>query len=190
MKSSKEANLPSEYGNFKVKAFRDAEGREHLAVYKGKLRGDNIPVRLHSQCLTGDTFGSLKCDCCQQLTKTLEYVESEGVGIVVYLQQEGRGIGLFNKINAYCLQENGCDTVEANNELGFPTDMRDYKVAAEILSDLGVKSIALITNNKDKINGLQEFGIKVVERIPLTTEPTEYNKKYLETKKNKMKHLL
>ncbi len=189
MNVSEEASLPSEYGTFNVRAFRDGEGREHLAVYKN-LGGEKVPVRIHSQCLTGDTLGSLKCDCREQLVGALRRIEGEGRGVVVYLEQEGRGIGLFNKINAYCLQDNGCDTVEANNRLGFPTDARDYRVAAEILDYFNVKSVALLTNNPDKIRGLEESGINVVERIPLTVEPGEFNRKYLETKREKMNHLL
>jgi GTP cyclohydrolase II len=190
IESSGEASLPSKHGTFKVRAFRDGEGREHLAVYKGDIKSERVPVRIHSQCVTGDTFRSLKCDCSEQLAESLGYIESEGVGVVIYLQQEGRGIGLFNKINAYCLQDEGCDTVEANNRLGFPTDMRDYRVAAEILRVLGVKSVALLTNNIKKIDSLRDSGINVVERIPLAMKPNEYNRRYLETKKTKMKHLI
>ncbi|MFH1404193.1 MAG: GTP cyclohydrolase II [Candidatus Altiarchaeota archaeon] len=190
MESSEEAGIPSEYGSFKARAFRDTDGREHLAVYKGDLGSENVPVRIHSQCITGDIFHSLKCDCSAQLVKALQYIEERGVGVLIYLAQEGRGIGLLNKINAYNLQENGRDTVEANNELGFPTDMRDYTVAADILKQLGVGSVALLTNNEEKIKGLAESGINVVERIPLTTEPTEYNLRYLKTKRDKMHHLL
>lgn len=190
MEATQEAQLPTSYGTFRARAFRDSQGREHIAVYKGDLSAEAVPVRIHSSCATGDIFGSLKCDCCQQLGKSLEHIEEAGLGAVIYLEQEGRGIGLFNKISAYSLQDGGADTVEANNKLGFPGDIRDYNVAAEILQELGVRSVALLTNNKDKIEGLKESGIKVVERIPLTTEPTEHNKRYLATKKDRMNHLL
>jgi 3,4-dihydroxy 2-butanone 4-phosphate synthase/GTP cyclohydrolase II len=190
MKSTEEATLPTDYGNFKVRAFRTGDGREHLAVYKGDLSSDKVPVRIHSQCVTGDIFHSMKCDCRRQLEKSLKYVADGGLGVVVYLAQEGRGIGLFNKINAYRLQETGFDTVEANHQLGFPTDMRDYRDAADILKALGVESVALLTNNKAKIKGLEESGLKVVERIPLAVEPNPHNRRYLKTKREKMNHLL
>ncbi len=190
IESTKEATLPSAYGSFKVRAYRDGNGGEHLAVYKGDLGGEKVPVRIHSECLTGDTIRSMKCDCGEQLELALRHVEREGVGAVIYLRQEGRGIGLFNKINAYALQEGGKDTVEANNLLGFPDDMRDYKVAAEILKDLGVRSVMLLTNNKEKIACLMESGINVEGRIPLTTQPNEHNRRYLKTKKDKLDHML
>jgi 3,4-dihydroxy 2-butanone 4-phosphate synthase/GTP cyclohydrolase II len=190
IESTRDALLPSSYGSFKVRAYRDGSGGEHLAIYKGLLDGGSVPVRIHSECLTGDTIRSLKCDCGEQLELALRRIEKEGRGAVVYLRQEGRGIGLFNKIKAYALQEEGKDTVEANNILGFPDDMRDYKVAADILKDLGVKSVVLLTNNKNKIAGLRKSGIKVEGRIPLTTEPNEHNSRYLKTKRDKLDHML
>lgn len=190
MEASGEANLPTRHGTFKARAFRDADGREHLAVYKGDVNAEKVPVRVHSKCTTGDTLHSLRCDCGEQLVKALECIDSHGLGVLVYLEQEGRGIGLLNKINAYRLQDNGSDTVEANRELGFPSDMRDYKVASEILRVLGVRSVVLMTNNPGKIEDLRFHGTKVVGRIPLKTEPNEYNRKYLNTKKARMDQLL
>ncbi len=188
--ASDEAALPTEFGQFRVKAYRDQKEREHLAVYKGDITEGSVPVRIHSECLTGDTFHSLRCDCGWQLTESLKIIEREGCGVIIYLKQEGRGIGLFNKIKAYALQENGKDTVEANNELGFPSDMREYNVAAEILDELGVKAVLLITNNNDKIDGLKKSGIHVEGRIPLASEPNKHNRKYLNTKRDKLKHML
>ncbi|MBU0761858.1 MAG: GTP cyclohydrolase II [Candidatus Altiarchaeota archaeon] len=190
IESTKETTLPTEYGIFHIKSYKDEQRREHLAVYVGDVCGEDIPVRIHSECLTGDTLKSLKCDCGMQLELALRYIQEKGVGAVLYLRQEGRGIGLFNKINAYVLQEGGKDTVEANNLLGFPADMRDYRVAAEMLNDLGVRSVVLLTNNQGKIDGLAESGIRVVDRMPLKTEPTEYNRGYLKTKKEKLNHML
>lgn len=190
MNASNIAQLPTEYGKFSVQAFKKGGCEEHLAIFLGDIKGENIPCRIHSECLTGDTLKSLKCDCASQLTLALKYIEKNGKGVVVYLRQEGRGIGLFNKINAYALQDGGADTIEANNILGFPTDMRDYHIAGEILEYLGVKSVCLLTNNKEKIEGLNESGIKVTERIPLITTPNEFNKNYLDTKRDKMSHML
>ncbi|MFH1055789.1 MAG: GTP cyclohydrolase II [Candidatus Altiarchaeota archaeon] len=188
--SSCEASLPTDYGTFRVRAFRDPEGREHLAVYKGDIKSERVPVRVHSQCTTGDTFHSLRCDCGKQLIKALKYIQSEGNGVVLYMEQEGRGIGLFNKINAYLLQENGSDTVEANEKLGFESDLRTYTVAAEMLKCLRVKSVLLMTNNMQKMKGLEEASIKVEGRIPLITKPNKYNRRYLHDKKVKMDQLL
>ncbi|MBD3389011.1 MAG: GTP cyclohydrolase II [Candidatus Altiarchaeales archaeon] len=190
MESSEEALLPTSHGNFNARSFRDADGREHLAVYKGDLKRENVPVRVHSKCTTGDTFHSLRCDCGEQLARALEHIEKEGFGVLVYLDQEGRGIGLLNKVNAYRLQENGSDTVEANEELGFPSDMRDYRVAADILKSLGVVSVLLMTNNPGKIKGLVEHGVTVSDRMPLKVEPNDFNRKYLDTKKLRMDQLL
>ncbi|HHQ44617.1 MAG TPA: GTP cyclohydrolase II [Candidatus Altiarchaeales archaeon] len=190
-KVSSEAELPSKYGNFRVKAFEGDDGREHLAIYKGKLDGaEKVLARIHSECLTGDLIKSLKCDCGQQLEKALKQIHWEDAGVLVYLRQEGRGIGLVNKINAYCLQENGFDTVEANEELGFKPDLRKYGLAAEILQELGVKSVRLLTNNPEKEKGLSEFGMPVTETVPLKIHPNEHNRRYLETKKEKLFHLL
>jgi GTP cyclohydrolase II len=188
---SREARLPSANGILTVKAFRDGEGKEHLAVIKGDVSGKkDVPVRIHSECVTGDVFKSLKCDCRQQLDKALEYVGEAGLGVVLYLRQEGRGIGLVNKINAYSLQDDGLDTVEANKELGFPEDMRGYSLAAEILGLLDVKSVRILTNNREKIDGLRQHGIEVSGRIPVKVEPNGYNISYLKTKKSKMKHMI
>jgi 3,4-dihydroxy 2-butanone 4-phosphate synthase / GTP cyclohydrolase II len=188
--SSAEAALPTRHGTFRVRAFRDQDGREHLALYKGDLGSENVPVRIHSSCTTGDCFHSLKCDCGPQLEKALRHIERNGCGVLVYLAQEGRGIGLLNKINAYVLQEKGFDTVEANEKLGFVSDSRDYAEAAEILRILGVKSVRLLTNNPQKISDLECHGIRVVGRIPVKVKPNENNKRYLETKKNRMEHML
>lgn len=185
------AFLPTLFGEFSVFAFSDGGCEEHLALVKGEVSGgENILARVHSQCLTGDTLGSLKCDCRQQFEESLKRINGEGSGVLVYLRQEGRGIGLANKIKAYSLQEQGLDTVEANEQLGFEKDARSYEAAAEIFRLLGVKSVRLLTNNPDKINGLNENGISVVERISLSIAPNGHNQKYLETKKNKLNHLL
>jgi len=188
--SSDEADLPTRHGHFKVKAFRDQIGREHLAVYKGEVAGERVPVRIHSSCTTGDIFHSLRCDCGNQLAKALRYVEENGRGIVIYMAQEGRGIGLLNKINSYVLQERGYDTVEANEILGFTSDGRDYAEAAEILKSMGVKSVVMITNNPQKIMDLGCRHIPVVGRIPVKVKPNKLNSRYLQTKKSRMNHIL
>lgn len=188
--SSSEAALPTQHGTFRVRAFRDQDGREHLAVYKGDVTEGNVPVRIHSSCTTGDIFHSLRCDCGPQIEMSLEYIEAKGCGVVVYMAQEGRGIGLLNKINAYVLQERGFDTVEANERLGFESDGRDYAEAAEILKTLGVKSVMLMTNNPQKIKDLECHGIVVAGRIPVKVKPNENNRRYLQTKKSRMKHML
>ena len=179
--------LPTAYGQFKIIAYQDSRG-EHLALINGEVK-ENILVRLHSQCLTGDTFSSLRCDCGEQLTMAMKKITKEG-GIILYLQQEGRGIGLFNKIAAYHHQDQGLDTVEANQKLGFDADVRDYKIAAGILRDLGVKSIKLLTNNPRKIEGLEKAGITITERVPLVTKPNSTNRAYLKTKQQKLGHKL
>lgn len=187
-----ETNLPTIYGNFKVHVFHNSiDYKEHLAVTAGEVGdGENIPVRLHSECLTSEVLGSLKCDCREQLQDALKQIAREGCGIVLYLRQEGRGIGLGNKIRAYSLQEEGYDTVEANHILGFPDDLREYDVAAAMLRMLGVKSVQLITNNPKKIEGLENHDIVVNQRIPLQITPNPINKFYLQTKAKKSGHLL
>lgn len=184
------ASLPTAYGLFTIHAY-ECSGQEHLALVKNSIQGkEKVLVRIHSQCLTGDVFGSKRCDCGQQLAKALQQIAEEGTGILLYLRQEGRGIGLVNKIKAYALQDRGMDTVEANVHLGFEPDERDYRVAVEILKDLGVKSVRLLTNNPHKIKDLKLHGLKIVERVPLVTVPTKQNRSYLRTKKKKLGHWL
>ena len=183
--------LPSDYGEFTAIGFIDPEdGKEHIALTKGDIRGENILTRIHSECLTGDVLGSKRCDCGNQLHKAMRAIEKNGSGVLLYMRQEGRGIGLFNKLKAYELQENGFDTVDANRELGFPDDMRDYKVAAEILKKLGVKSVRLMTNNPDKVDQVEKYGIKVSEREPLEIKSNEIDEYYLKTKVYRMGHKL
>ncbi|MDB4335104.1 GTP cyclohydrolase II [bacterium] len=183
--------LPSKHGHFKLVAFLDTKtGLEHIALLKGVFKEDDIVLtRIHSACATGDLFGSLRCDCGQQLEKALALIEQKGQGLILYLQQEGRGIGLMNKIKAYKLQEQGMDTVEANVHLGFAPDERNYSVASEILRLLKVGKIRLLTNNPEKINGLKSNNIKVVERVPIVIPPNKHNEKYMGTKQEKMNHL-
>jgi len=181
------AKLPTAYGQFTVIAYKDAHG-EHLAVIKGKIK-KNLVVRVHSQCLTGDALASLRCDCGEQLHSSLQKIADAG-GLLIYLQQEGRGIGLFNKILAYCYQDQGLDTVEANLKLGFKDDDRQYAIAAEILKDLGLTSIRLLTNNPRKVEGLEQAGIKVTQRVPLLTTPNSVNAAYLAVKQEKLGHQL
>jgi GTP cyclohydrolase II len=191
IKQVAEAFFPTRYGRFTIHAFVDVEGREHVVLTRcahGPHKA--IPVRVHSRCLTGDTLTSLRCDCRDQLEAALRYLERKKCGMLIYLDQEGRGIGLANKIRAYALQDKGMDTVEANVHLGFGEDMRDYHVAAEILEYFGVKEITLLTNNPKKISDLERHGIKIVKRIPLITKSNRYNRKYLETKKEKMNHII
>ncbi len=187
-----ETNLPTLYGDFKVVVFRNTvDHKEHLAIIKGEIEeGEQIPVRVHSECLTSEVLGSLKCDCREQLQSALKYISEQERGMVLYMRQEGRGIGLGNKIRAYALQEQGYDTVEANHILGFPDDLRRYDVAAAMLHKLGVKSIRLLTNNPKKIAGVEAFGIPVVERVPLVIEPSPVNRFYLYTKSQKSGHLI
>jgi GTP cyclohydrolase II len=185
------ANLATRFGTFRIHAFADAGGSEHVAVVRGDVKGgERVPVRLHSECLTGDVLGSLKCDCGEQLEKALSFISAQEKGVFVYLRQEGRGIGLANKIKAYELQEKGYDTVEANEALGFPPDARDYSIAGKILEALGVRSVILLTNNPDKLAGMRMSGIKIEGRIPLLVKPNKYNGKYLRAKKRKLGHLL
>ena len=187
-----ETVLPTPYGEFRAMAFvNDIDDYEHLALVKGEIDPEKeVPVRVHSQCLTGDVLGSYRCDCGAQLEKAMEIVQQEGLGVILYMQQEGRGIGLANKLKAYALQDNGRDTVEANEELGFKADLRDYGVGAQILAALGVKKMRLMTNNPKKIIGLEGYGLEVTGRIPIETKPRPENVKYLITKCQKLGHLL
>lgn len=191
LKMTNPVKLPSDYGEFTAIGFVDPEdGKEHIALTKGDISGENILTRIHSECLTGDVLGSKRCDCGNQLHKALRAIEKNGSGVLLYMRQEGRGIGLFNKLKAYELQENGFDTVDANRELGFPDDMRDYKVAAEILKKLGVKSVRLMTNNPDKVDQVEKYGIEVSEREPLEIKSNEIDEYYLKTKVYRMGHKL
>ncbi|MEO6590136.1 MAG: GTP cyclohydrolase II [Pyrinomonadaceae bacterium] len=185
------ANLPTQIGQFKIAGYRSQTSNEEFVVlYKGEMQKD-FPtlVRIHSQCLTGDVFGSIKCDCGMQLRKAMELIEEAGRGAIVYQQQEGRGIGIINKIRAYALQDEGADTVEANEELGFVVDAREYQQCAEILFDLGLCRVRVMSNNPDKIKALKKAGLKVVERVPIEVESEEPAAHYLRTKKEKLGHL-
>ena len=192
MKIEVVANMPTDNGTFKIVGFENhIDGKEHIALVKGDVKGkEGVTVRIHSECFTGDILGSLRCDCGSQLKTAMRRIDRLGEGVVLYLRQEGRGIGLLNKLRAYNLQEEGMDTLDANLHLGFDADMRDYAVAAQMLKALGVKSIKLLTNNPLKINGLEEYGIPVVEREEIEIEHNKVNKVYLKTKKERMGHLL
>jgi 3,4-dihydroxy 2-butanone 4-phosphate synthase/GTP cyclohydrolase II len=185
-------DFPTRHGNFKLHLYRSSvDDHHHLAIEKGEVRGkQDILVRVHSSCLTGDVFGSCRCDCGEQLAAAMGLIETEGLGVVLYMRQEGRGIGLANKILAYKLQDEGRDTVEANQELGFAPDLRDYGIGAQILSDLGLTTIKLITNNPKKIVGLEGYNLKVSGRVPLQIPPNKHNARYLETKRDKLGHLI
>lgn len=187
-----DAHLPTRYGNFTAVAYESILDKQgHIALVKGKWEPDEpILVRVHSECLTGDVFGSERCDCGEQLAVAMEMIEKEGKGILLYMRQEGRGIGLVNKIRAYKLQDNGRDTVQANLDLGFPEDLRDYGIGAQILVDLGVRKMRLMTNNPKKIKGLEGYGLEVVERVPIEMEIKPENARYMHTKRDKMGHLL
>ncbi len=185
VKISEIANLPTKYGDFKIQAFKEGH-KEHLVIFTKNL--PDIPaVRVHSECLTGDTFGSKKCDCGEQLEFALNYIAKNG-GMVIYLRQEGRNIGLFNKVNAYSLQDKGYDTIEANHQLGFSADERTYEIVEYILNHFNIKKIKLLTNNPKKIESLKD--IEIVKRVPIKVEPNPHNKEYLQIKKEKMGHLL
>jgi 3,4-dihydroxy 2-butanone 4-phosphate synthase/GTP cyclohydrolase II len=186
------AELPSSFGRFRIIVYRDVPtGKEHAAIVKGDVAGgEPVLVRVHSECLTGDIFSSLRCDCGPQLHEALRRIETAGRGVILYLRQEGRDIGLTNKILAYELQEQGLDTVEANLQLGHPVDARTYDAARDILHDLGVARIRLLTNNPDKVAALEDLGFTVMERIPIEIPPNPFNRRYLKTKRTKMGHLL
>jgi len=187
-----EVSLPTKYGDFNLRLFEDYEHKEHLLLYKGDIHNQDRPIliRIHSECLTGDVFGSSRCDCGEQLERSMEMIDKEGTGAIVYMRQEGRGIGLKNKLRAYKLQENGKDTYDANIELGFLPDERNYNFSVEILKATGIKTVKLLTNNSEKVLVLENQGIKVVEQILLQTKPLKENINYLKTKKEKFKHKL
>ena len=187
-----EARLPTEWGEFRVVAYRnDVDHAEHVALVHGEVAGrGNVLVRMHSKCLTGDVFGSQRCDCGAQLHAAMQRISEAGAGVIVYLDQEGRGIGLLNKIRAYALQDEGQDTVQANQRLGFAPDLRNYGIGAQILRDLGLSSIRIMTNNPRKLVGLEGYGLEIVERVPLIADPTHENRSYLDAKRDKLGHLL
>lgn len=186
------ADLPTKYGNFRIMGYENnLNGEIHVALVKGDVSdGKPVLVRVHSECLTGDAFGSIRCDCGEQYAAAMEQINKEGRGVLVYMRQEGRGIGLINKLKAYSLQDNGMDTVEANLALGFPSDMRDYGIGAQILADLGIKKIRLMTNNPKKLSGLAGYGMEIVERVPIQMNHNKYNVCYLKTKQKKLGHML
>ncbi len=190
IKKVSEAQMPTKYGNFRAHGYLNTiTGEHHIAMTMGNIREEKpVLVRVHSECLTGDVFGSLRCDCGEQLDEAMKQIAKEGRGILLYMRQEGRGIGLLNKLKAYHLQDEGMDTVEANHALGFAADLREYGIGAMILADLGAKDLKLMTNNPKKISGIKGFGLKVVERVPLIINPNEKNLYYLETKERKMGH--
>lgn len=186
-----ESRLPTPHGEFRIAAYRDIQtGKEHAAIFMGDIAGDDVLVRVHSECLTGDIFGSRRCDCGEQLQTAMAHIAAEGRGLILYLRQEGRGIGLIDKIAAYELQEQGLDTVDANRELGHPDDARTYDAARDMLKDLGVNSVQLLTNNPAKSEALEGFGINVTRQLPLQTEPNADNEAYLRAKKERMGHQL
>jgi 3,4-dihydroxy 2-butanone 4-phosphate synthase/GTP cyclohydrolase II len=185
-------SIPTPYGTFELRLYECVlDNYHHIALIKGEVSGrENVLVRVHSECMTGDVFGSLRCDCGEQLRLALKRIAEEGRGVLLYMRQEGRGIGLVNKLKAYALQDSGLDTVEANEHLGFPADPRDYGIGAQILADLALHKIRLLTNNPRKIVGLEGYGLKVSERVPISVGATEHNREYLETKRDKLGHLI
>lgn len=188
-----EVDMPTDFGHFRLRLYHSTvDGLDHLALIKGNLGTSATPplVRVHSECMTGDVFHSARCDCGRQLEAAMMLIEADGCGVVLYMRQEGRGIGLANKMHAYVLQERGYDTIEANEKLGFSADLRDYGVGAQILVDLGLQRIRLLTNNPRKVIGLQGYGLEIVERVPLVIPPSEFNQRYLDTKKHRMGHLI
>ena len=192
IRREQEVKLPTQWGDFQLIAYTQLNnGATHLALKKGDWAEDEpLMVRVHSSCATGDIFGSCKCDCGKQLHRAMEMIDKEGKGLVLYMSQEGRGIGLVNKLKAYHLQEQGLDTVDANLKLGFKADERDYGIGAQILRDLGVKKMRLITNNPVKRSGLEGYGLEIVETLPIVIEPNQYNERYLKTKQERMGHKL
>jgi 3,4-dihydroxy 2-butanone 4-phosphate synthase/GTP cyclohydrolase II len=187
-----EASLPTRYGEFKAIAYKsDVDTKEHIALVMGDVVNSKpVLVRVHSECLTGDVFGSMRCDCGEQVAMAMEAISKEGRGVFLYMRQEGRGIGFHNKIRAYALQDKGLDTVEANISLGFAPDLRDYGIGAQILKDLGIREIRLLTNNPKKVISLEGYGLKVVQTVPIVVAPNPHNRRYLETKKNKLGHII
>ena len=186
-----DVSLPTDYGFFRVIGYESVlDGQCHLALVAGDPAAPDALVRVHSECLTGDVFSSQRCDCGEQLRRALRLISLRGNGVLLYMRQEGRGIGLANKLRAYALQDAGSDTVEANHELGYPADLRDYGIGAQILVDLGIKEMRLLTNNPRKVIGLEGYGLKIIERVPLEIEPNSINRRYLETKRDKLHHLL
>jgi len=192
IKKEAESSLTTEYGVFRTCVYQSmTDLKEHVALTMGNIKkADKVLVRVHSECLTGDAFRSMHCDCGQQLSAALKMIGEKNCGVLLYMRQEGRGIGLANKIKAYGLQQKGMDTVEANHHLGFKSDLRDYGIGAQILADLGVKKIELLTNNPKKLVGLEGYGLEIIKRIPLEIQPNRINLKYLQTKKRKMGHIL
>jgi 3,4-dihydroxy 2-butanone 4-phosphate synthase/GTP cyclohydrolase II len=186
------ADLPTQHGVFRAYGYASAiDAKEHVALVMGDINSDEpVLTRVHSECVTGDVFSSMRCDCGEQLDLALEHIAAEGSGVFLYMRQEGRGVGLHNKLRAYALQDTGLDTVEANVQIGFPPDLRDYGIGAQILVDLGVRKLKLMTNNPRKVVGLDAFGLELVERVPIEVQPNDHNRRYLQTKRDKMGHIL